>query len=135
MFIFKSYEIPLYQGSRKSCFNVVFSDKKNWHKVAALIQSHDDNPHEIFEYEAVAAFATYTESAKSPFHVWAVFTDQRFSANTAAHEAVHVVNYIFRSRGIQADLQNDEPQAYLTGWVHEKIYQSIPRSMHKMIVK
>ena len=34
-----------------------------------------------------------------------------------SHEIVHVVNEIFLSRNIQLDRVNDEPQAYLTGWV------------------
>lgn len=40
-----------------------------------------------------------------------------------AHEAVHVVNYIFDYKCIQLDLINDEPQAYLTGWVFDECYK------------
>lgn len=43
------------------------------------------------------------------------------SANTVAHEAVHIVNKVFNDRGIKLDSNNDEPQAYFTGWVVEKI--------------
>lgn len=38
-----------------------------------------------------------------------------------AHEVVHLVNYIFQDRGIELDRNNDEPQAYLTGWLFEQI--------------
>ena len=38
-----------------------------------------------------------------------------------AHEIVHVVNAIFLKCGIELDRNNDEPQAYLTGWVAEEI--------------
>jgi len=34
-----------------------------------------------------------------------------------AHEAVHAVNFIFRDRDIELDVINDEPQAYLLGWI------------------
>lgn len=38
-----------------------------------------------------------------------------------AHEVVHLVNEIFLKCGIQLDRVNDEPQAYLTGWVINEI--------------
>jgi hypothetical protein len=38
-----------------------------------------------------------------------------------AHEVVHVVNAIFLSCGIELDRHNDEPQAYLTGWITNEI--------------
>ena len=38
-----------------------------------------------------------------------------------AHEAVHAVNNIFKSRGIKLDINNDELQAYLTEWVFEQV--------------
>lgn len=38
-----------------------------------------------------------------------------------AHETVHVVNAIFLSCHIELDRHNDEPQAYLTGWVVSEI--------------
>jgi len=34
-----------------------------------------------------------------------------------AHETVHLVNDIFIKCGVQLDKINDEPQAYLTGWI------------------
>jgi hypothetical protein len=38
-----------------------------------------------------------------------------------AHEVIHLVNYIFKDRGIKLDIKNDEPQAYLTGWLFKEI--------------
>lgn len=38
-----------------------------------------------------------------------------------AHETVHLVNNIFLECGIQLDRVNDEPQAYLTGWIINEI--------------
>jgi hypothetical protein len=42
-----------------------------------------------------------------------------------AHESVHLTNFIFKDRGINLDLDNDEPQAYLHGWIFESIYKLI----------
>jgi len=44
-----------------------------------------------------------------------------------AHETVHLVNLIFKDRGVYLDLENDEPQAYLTGWVFNKIFTSLKK--------
>jgi hypothetical protein len=38
-----------------------------------------------------------------------------------AHEVVHLVNSVFKEVGIQLDLDNDEPQAYLTGYIMKQI--------------
>lgn len=38
-----------------------------------------------------------------------------------AHEVVHIVNAIFLSCGVELDRHNDEPQAYLTGWLINEI--------------
>lgn len=38
-----------------------------------------------------------------------------------AHEITHLVNMIFEDRGIKLDTLNDEPQAYLTGWLFDKV--------------
>lgn len=43
------------------------------------------------------------------------------SAGVVAHEAVHIVNHIFQQCDIMLDIHNDEPQAYLTGWVVDQI--------------
>lgn len=37
------------------------------------------------------------------------------------HEVVHIVNAIFLKCGIELDRNNDEPQAYLTGWIVNEI--------------
>lgn len=42
-----------------------------------------------------------------------------------AHEAVHIVNEIFKRVQIRPDLDNDEPQAYLMGWIVDKIHKAI----------
>ena len=38
-----------------------------------------------------------------------------------SHEVVHAVNSIFKSCNVKLDIDNDEPQAYLTGWIIEQI--------------
>lgn len=38
-----------------------------------------------------------------------------------AHEIVHLKNYIYQDKGIELDRFNDEPEAYLTGWLFRQI--------------
>ena len=38
-----------------------------------------------------------------------------------AHEIVHLKNYIYQDKGIELDRFNDEPEAYLTGWLFNQI--------------
>lgn len=45
-----------------------------------------------------------------------------------AHEIVHIINYIFLDIGVELDRVNDETQAYLTGWLFEKIYDFINKN-------
>ncbi|RIV23617.1 hypothetical protein DYU11_11590 [Fibrisoma montanum] len=47
------------------------------------------------------------------------------SIGIIAHETVHIVNHVFKQCGILLDVDNDEPQAYLTGWVANQIYKAI----------
>lgn len=54
-----------------------------------------------------------------------VFLRSKASMSIIAHEAVHIVNYVFKQAHISLDLDNDEPQAYLMGWVVDKIVKSI----------
>lgn len=41
---------------------------------------------------------------------------------TVAHECFHVLTNIFDDRGIEIDLINDEPAAYLIGWIVNQCY-------------
>lgn len=50
-----------------------------------------------------------------------VCIDEDCSNHLIAHEVVHLVNHIFLDKGIELDRHNDEPQAYLTGWLFSEI--------------
>jgi hypothetical protein len=52
-------------------------------------------------------------------HYAAAFTSD-WGANIA-HEIVHIVNHIYLDCAMQLDRHNDEPQAYLTGWLFDEI--------------
>lgn len=45
--------------------------------------------------------------------------DAEITHSVIAHEALHLMSYIMKNRGIQYDSDNDEPQAYLLGFIVE----------------
>lgn len=56
---------------------------------------------------------TYTENTDSIY----LFVGKDIDVSLIAHEAVHIVNEIFKRVRIVPDLDSDEPQAYLMGWL------------------
>lgn len=55
-------------------------------------------------------------------HYVVAFTDSTHLSNIA-HEIVHLKNHIFLDCAIELDRYNDEPEAYLTGWLFDQIYE------------
>jgi len=56
-----------------------------------------------------------------------VFFKPDVSHMLIAHEVVHLVNSIYVHRNMELDKNNDEPQAYLTGWITEQIYKALKK--------
>lgn len=48
-----------------------------------------------------------------------------YSIKSAAHEAVHVVNGIFKECGVDMHYDHDEHYAYLLGWVVDCLWQTL----------
>lgn len=67
---------------------------------------------------------TFNKYKNDVFRCYVLFSND-FDASLIAHESVHVVNFIYESIGAKLDVVNDEPQAYLTGWVFDKIYKTL----------
>lgn len=55
-------------------------------------------------------------------HYVVAFTDPSHLSNVA-HEIVHIKNHIFLDCAMELDRHNDEPEAYLTGWLFDEIYE------------
>jgi len=47
--------------------------------------------------------------------------DADFKLGILAHECKHLVDFIFRARGIDLDIVNDEPECYLLGFIVDKV--------------
>ena len=102
--ITKEVSIPIYFGT----LVMIFTDElEKLNPVYKTNIKEDD-------YDAVV-FLDKPESDK------VIVAIKRKDWSVIAHETVHVVNAIFLSCNIQLDRNNDEPQAYLTGWVVQQI--------------
>ena len=64
--------------------------------------------------------AVFHEDDDGLLQCFVVFKTGDVSNKIIAHEALHVVSIIFDHIGAKMDLDNDEPQAYLLGWVVEQ---------------
>ena len=72
--------------------------------------------HSLEDYGAV------TLKGQGYRHYVVAFTDATHLSNIA-HEIVHLKNYIFLDCQMTSDRNNDEHEAYLTGWLFDEIYK------------
>lgn len=102
----KKIKIPIYFGSLIiiKVDNITDANKK-----------YSINANESYE-----SFCFTTENKKGSKKYYIVLKKET-DISIIAHEVVHLVNYIFLHNGIELDRHNDEPQAYLTGWIFKQI--------------
>lgn len=105
----KRIEIPLYYGT------LIIIQVEDWDWVNKrfgfdLSNSYCAMVHRIF-----------TKKGKREYYAVFNCTSEKSTPDVIAHEVVHLVNRVFLDTGIKPDLDNDEPQAYLTGWFMEQI--------------
>ena len=111
----KRFKIDIYH----TFFTVIYIDD--------LVNLYEDYPVlkdkiDLSEYGAVT-FQDIGKSGCREFYIGISKNDCSFGL--ISHEIVHLVNYIFKYRGVYADLENDEPQAYLTQLITSKITKFI----------
>lgn len=99
-------EIPIYQCSLTI---ILDKDLKYVEKTYKTISLDD--------------FGAVTLKDESKYrHFIVAFTDVKHVSNIA-HEIVHIKNHIYLDCAMQLDRHNDEPEAYLTGFLFDKIYE------------
>lgn len=96
----KKIKVPIFTGS----INAV--SKQEWEKVFPDDKILDGDWGMVHE-------------SKGELYVWLNPTTTR---GTLAHECLHLVNRIINSKGMTATTTDDETQAYLLGWLFDKLY-------------
>lgn len=117
----KKFQLPLYQGSKRSALHVIITDEYNWNKTCKKLRSYSDQELELGQYKEMAACAIDLEKNGSMTFFIVLTKDRGLDFNTLSHEAIHIKNKIWKSRGIKLDVNNDEPEAYFMGWLMEKL--------------
>lgn len=98
----KKIKIPIYHGT------MILIQTDNWEKLGKRLNLELSNDTDAFVY-------------KDPKGRYVACFRSNPSASIIAHEAVHVVNHVYNDSRMMLDPLNDEPQAYLTGWVVDKV--------------
>lgn len=74
--------------------------------------------------------AGLTHSKDGAIYIWIEKIDYE-SIGDLAHECVHACSFTFSNVGIEVSVDNDEVQAYLTGWIFDLCFRSLRRSLKK----
>ena len=102
----KKIEIPIYYG------DLIIIQAKNWKEVNKKYGTKANK-----EFDAI----TFKNEKKSGYTEYVVAFINKPKGEVIAHEVTHLVNHIFIDRLMQLDAYNDEPQAYLTGFIFAQI--------------
>ena len=106
-------EVPLYGSG----LHIIIADD-----LAAAYEAagFPENKHDMNSYGAWA----WDKMSEQGHGLYALFHPDA-SGELVAHEAVHLTNAVFRRCCMKLDLKNDEPQAYLTGWIAGQIANAL----------
>jgi len=107
----KTFNVPLYGGT----FVVVFTSDKDPYNAAKKFFKHDNK--ELIGCKAATLISKNYDN-EYPIILSSIATD-----GSIAHECLHAVSLIFNYSGITADINNDEPAAYLIGWLVDRVYE------------
>lgn len=101
----KTISIPIYCGKLTIILDKDLSSVQKKYKTASL-----EN------------FGAVTMKNEQKYrHYIVAFTDPEHLSNIA-HEIVHIKNHIYLDCAMELDRFNDEPEAYLTGWLFDEIH-------------
>ena len=74
-----------------------------------------------YKTKSLSDFGAVTLKDEDRYRHYVVgFTDATHLSNIA-HEIVHLKNQIYVDSAMELDRYNDEPEAYLTGWLFDQI--------------
>ena len=127
MYKSKKVTFPLYDSLT---LEIIISDDVN--KINKVLGEEEDN-----YYACVWKSNSINKDCKT---IVAIFnpanSNNKITPGIISHEAIHVKNIVFRTVGIQPDVDNDEPEAYLTEWVVDQIhsvFKNVDRKKYKNI--
>jgi hypothetical protein len=99
----KKLEIPVFHGWLYLYQGVPFDEVATRHNM-------------VVEKDGADAMSG-SDIDKNEVTAYIIAVEDNVSASSVAHEALHVVNYMMKDRDMVPDLNNDEWQCYLLGWI------------------
>ena len=88
-----------------------------------LIQTNDFKKVEA-EFDLTSTEGFNALVFKKENKIYVVFNNEA-DASIVAHESVHICDYVFQDCFIKPDLENNEPYAYLMGYVVEQLHKNL----------
>lgn len=136
MLIIKKELVPLFHGnSKKGIIHIALVDEKGYEKLIEVIDKGDSVSSTVDSYPPFNEFAglAYQRHHEKGYKDWWVIFNynpkKKINIDTIAHESLHITRMILDSRGVLFDPNNDEPFAYMVGWVASAIYRNIPKKL------
>ena len=127
MIVHKKVKIPLYNGTTpEPKLHIIYCDEEGYNSVIND-KSYDPDDEEDFEYNTFGAL-TFMKTKDGTDHFFMLFDKNRdLTISTLSHESYHLLNCIYISRCIKHDPHNDEPGAYLIGWINQTVYNILKK--------
>lgn len=113
MKVFK-VDIPIYHGYLR----IVVA--KDFMKAAKKLNVPDEGN----DLNRFGAFVCTSEDDLG-YECYNLFLRKDIGNDLIAHEVVHLINAIYVRKKIKLCPNNDEPQAYMTGWITNEIYKAL----------
>ncbi len=107
--------IPIYHGF------LVIIITTNLKKIAKKYNQESISNATDYDFDAIV----FDKPNKKGITVYYYVQKANVSYGAIAHDAKHLVNKIFKDRGICLDLNNDESECYLLGWIVNQIHLHI----------
>lgn len=93
-------------------------------------------------YDQVLRIVVTEDLAKPEFDAYVELFDDKIivylkpntSAGTIAHEVIHIANFVFKNCYITLDIDNDEPYAYLIGYLVDQIHKFLQKTNKELAV-
>ena len=104
-------ELPIYN------LDIVFIIQDNWEHYNKKFKLNLDSD----ELQAHAVTTVHSEY-KEKHELFLLLKPKYLDYNTLCHELMHLVMYICELKGIRPEQDNDEPLAYLQGYLAEKLF-------------
>jgi len=83
-------------------------------------------------YDGEVSFITNLDGMT---HISIIIPYETYSANVLAHESVHAAWRVLDLVGIKATSDNDEPLAYLVGWIAGEVNNKFAKEVKKVAAK